>query len=283
MATQKPVALITGTSTGIGLSAAILLAKADFHVVATMRNLDKATELKERAQKEGVEVELQQLDVSSLESINRCVEQVIATHGNIALLVNNAGAGQLGSLEQVSEKDLRSAMEVNFFGVWQLTKAVLPHMRRARSGRVISVTSVGGLIGQPFNDAYCAAKFAVEGAMESLAPVTKRFGVDIVLVEPGAVHSAFVENVLAKGSVATVEGDEEQFYSKLLESYVAGTKDAYAMGQTSDEVAEVIVKAAKEEKPHLRYQTSAFIEAICGKKISDITGDSIVDLTGSRL
>src|SRR5213080_757154 len=151
------IALVTGTSSGIGLSTAVALARKDFTVVATMRNLGKAAALQARAKADGVALDVRQLDVQDEHSVDACVRDVLRDHGRIDVLVNNAGAGFLGTLEQTSFEDLRRTMDINFFGVWRVTRAVLPAMRTARSGRIISVTSIGGLIGQPFNDAYCAA------------------------------------------------------------------------------------------------------------------------------
>jgi NAD(P)-dependent dehydrogenase (short-subunit alcohol dehydrogenase family) len=187
MSTSQPrkIALVTGTSSGIGLSTAVQLAQHGFTVIATMRDIEKAGPLQARAQEVGVEIDLQRLEVQDNASVANCVQYVLQKYGHIDLLVNNAGAGFRGTMEQTSLPELRRTMEVNFFGVWRLTQAVFPTMRDAHAGRIITVTSIGGIIGQPFNDAYCAAKFAVEGFMESLAPVARRLGIAISLIEPG--------------------------------------------------------------------------------------------------
>src|SRR5262249_49375463 len=154
-------------------------------------------------------------------------------HGHIDVLVNNAGAGCLGSLEMVSSEDLKRTMDVNFFGVWRCIQAGMPHMRAAGSGRIITVSSVGGLIGQPFNDRYFEAKFAVEGLMESLAPVAKRMGVHLSLVEPGPVNTEFVSAV--QNSFREPERHVGEAYGPLLNSYIGATRAAFAsMGQTPD-------------------------------------------------
>ena len=170
------IALVTGTSSGVGLSAAVLLARAGFHVIATMRDLNKAEPLKARVSAAGVHLEVRQLDVQDQASIDACVGDILATYGAVDLLVNNAGVGFLGSIEQTSAEDLARLMDINFLGVWRMTQAVFPAMRERRAGRIITVTSIGGVIGQPFNDAYCAAKFAAEGLMESLAPTARKLG-----------------------------------------------------------------------------------------------------------
>jgi NAD(P)-dependent dehydrogenase (short-subunit alcohol dehydrogenase family) len=275
----KRVALVTGTSSGIGLSAAIYLARAGFHVIATMRDVSKAVALKQRAGAEGLPIEIARLDVQEDASIKSCVDHVLAAHGRIDVLVNNAGAGMLGSTEQTSIEAVQRTMDINFLGVWRCTQAVLPIMRTARSGRIVSISSVGGLIGQPFNDAYCAAKFAVEGMMESLAPVAKRFGVHIAIVEPGPVNTEFVASV-TKNLAAKEIAD----YTPLLNGYLSGSRQAFSTaGQTGDDIAAVIVDAVTSEAPHFRYLTSDLMRGIATRKYVDITGDSIVALSGTRL
>ncbi|HTE42236.1 MAG TPA: SDR family oxidoreductase [Steroidobacteraceae bacterium] len=275
------VAIVTGTSTGIGLSTAIHLAKAGYQVVATMRDISKAQLLKDKAAEAGVIVEVAQLDVQSDASVKECVDATLANYGRIDVLVNNAGAGFLASTEQMSMEALQKTIDVNFFGVWRCTQAVLPIMRKAKSGHIITLSSIGGLIGQPFNDAYCAAKFAVEGMMESLAPVAKQFGVHVSLVEPGPVNTEFVATV-RKGNAATALPADD--YAPLMRNYMKGSEQVFAtMGQTGDDIAAVIVTAATDAQPHLRYLTSDAMRGLAGRKYVDTTGDSIVAMMGARL
>jgi NAD(P)-dependent dehydrogenase (short-subunit alcohol dehydrogenase family) len=278
----QPVALVTGTSSGIGLSTAIVLARGGFQVIATMRDLAKAEALKQRAANEEVAIAIRRLDVQDDKSVHKCVDEVMSEFGRIDVLVNNAGAGLLGSTEQTSMAALQRTMDVNFFGVWRCTQAVLPIMRAARSGRIISVSSIGGLIGQPFNDAYCAAKFALEGMMESLAPVAKRFDVHVSLIEPGPVNTEFVATVTKQSETrADVEIAD---YAPLLAAYLSGSRQTFAtLGQTGDEVATVILEAATAEWPQLRYVTSDMMRGVAARKYVDTTGDSIVAMTGARL
>jgi NAD(P)-dependent dehydrogenase (short-subunit alcohol dehydrogenase family) len=276
------VVLVTGTSSGIGLSAAIYFARVGFKVIATMRDTTKAGALQNRAAAEGVVVDVCRLDVQDDDSIRACVDGVMKEFGRIDVLVNNAGAGLLGSTEQTSTSALQRTMDINFFGVWRCTQAVLPIMRAARSGRIISISSIGGLVGQPFNDAYCAAKFAVEGMMESLAPVAKKFGVHISLVEPGPVNTEFVAAVIKQNTEKTEV--EIADYVPMLSAYLAGSRQTFATaGQTGDDIAAVIVEAAMAETPHLRYLTSELIRGIASRKYVDTTGDSVVAMTGARL
>jgi len=276
------VALITGCSSGIGLCTAIDLARAGYSVVATLRNLDKREALEERAKQEGVDLEVRALDVAQEDSIRECVEEVQTDHGAIDVLVNNAGFGMLGSVEQLSSETVRHVMETNFFGVWNMTAAVLPKMRERRKGHIITVTSVGGLLGQPFNDSYCAAKFAVEGMMESLAPVAGALGVKVSMVEPGPVHTEFVSST-REASVPVLTSDIEG-YGALVARYAESIGGVFEEhGQASEEIAKLITQIAGTEKPHLRYTTSDYVRALVGHKYVDPTGDTIVKLFTARL
>lgn len=278
----KQVALITGCSTGVGLHTAIRLAQAGYTVVATMRDPVKQQALLDEATKARVSVEVASLDVCSQASIDAAVADVVARHGRIDLLVNNAGAGFLGSVEQTGDDDLRRTMETNFFGVWNMTKAVLPHMRGAGSGRIVSVTSVGGLLGQPFNEAYCAAKFAVEGMMEGLAPLARQFGVQVCLVEPGPINTEFVASVRAT-SAASIAAMTEP-YGTLAGRYMGSTGDVFATyGQTGDDIARIIAALAVAENPDFRTITSDFAKAMVSSKVVDQTGNSVVEIFANRL
>jgi NAD(P)-dependent dehydrogenase (short-subunit alcohol dehydrogenase family) len=277
-----PVALITGASTGVGLHTAIRFAEAGYRTIATMRNTAKKGELLAQAKAAGVKVTIRQLDVAKPASIRRAIAGAIASFGGVDVLVNNAGAGFLASVEQTSEADLRNVMEVNFFGVWNATKAVLPHMRERGSGRIITVTSVGGLIGQPFNEAYCAAKFAVEGMMEGLAPLARRLGVHVSLVEPGPINTAFVDNVRAASS--KILPDLAPPYDRLVAAYMGASGDVFAThGQTGDDIARIILDIARAEKPDFRNITSDFARMVVAPKVVDPTGNSVVDAFAARL
>ncbi|HEX4847306.1 MAG TPA: SDR family oxidoreductase [Novosphingobium sp.] len=276
------VALVTGCSTGVGLHTAVRLAEGGYTVIATMRDPAKQQPLLNEAAKAGVAVEVAPLDVCEQSSIDAAVSDAIARHGRIDLLVNNAGAGFLGSVEQTSDDDLRRTMETNFFGVWNLTRAVLPHMRGAGRGRIISVTSVGGLLGQPFNEAYCAAKFAVEGMMEGLAPLAKQFGVDICLVEPGPINTEFVSSVRATSQGAFAAMAEP--YATLAQRYMAASGNVFATyGQTGDDIARIIAALAAAPQPDFRTITSDFAMATVASKVVDRTGNSVIQIFADRL
>lgn len=274
--------LITGCSSGIGFSTALEFACKGFQVIATVKNPEKADVLKSIATEEKLPIDIRQLDVTQDHAIQTFVKNILDEYKKIDILINNAGSGLLGTLEQTSLSAAQEIMNINFFGTWRMTKAILPDMRLRKSGRIISVTSIGGVIGQPFNDAYCAAKFAVEGMMESLAPVLKRFGIHVSLVEPGPVNSKFVSSTLDKSPELCDELECD--YRAMLDSYSQATQQAFSQfAQTPDDIAKVIFRIATDQLPCFRYQTSDLSAKIASLKLLDPTGNQVIQLSGSRL
>ena len=263
--------LITGTSSGIGLATAVAAARSGWHVVATMRDTSKASALRNAADQAGVPVDIRVLDVTDPASVATC----LAGLDRLDALVNNAGAGHLGTLEQENIDDVCAVMEVNFYGVLEVTKAALP-LLRASGGRVVTVTSVGGVVGQPFNEAYCAAKFAVEGFMESLAPVAATVGVAVSVVEPGAVASEFVSNVGDTDALLEDAGP----YAPALSAYLDRTRGAFAAAQAADDVAARMVELLESPRPPFRVLTSDTARAFAGTKLADLDGSAVQALTG---
>ncbi len=261
---NKKVAVVTGTSTGLGLHVAVMLAKQGFTTIATMRNLDKQDALLEEAAVQQVSIRVKQLDVQDSLSVERCFAEILSEEGAIDLLINNAGAGFVRTTEQATEADMEWVMDVNFKGVVRCIKAVLPHMRERRTGHIINITSVGGLVGQPFNEFYCAAKFAVEGYTEALASyVQPAFNVKFSMIEPGGIATEFVSNVM--GKVQTSGGIPDDAYKPVLDLYMGGIRARAAMGetrsyQTPQEVAAVVLDCVNRENPPLRMRTSAWAE-----------------------
>jgi len=275
---MSPVALITGTSSGIGLSSAVAAARHGFTTVATLRDPSKDSALRAAAESAGVELDVRRLDVVDGDSITSCIDAVVADHGALDVLVNNAGRGFVGTIEQVSMEEMRDVMEVNFFGVVATTKAALPHLR-ASGGRVVTVTSVGGVVGQPFNEAYCAAKFAVEGFMESLAPVAATVGVRVSVIEPGPVTTEFVNNVGVDVGAMFAEGGG---YTPAMQAYFTHVMAEFAnpeSAQTADDVAETVLGAMVTDSAAFRHQTSEWAKTFTGYKLSDHDGSAVVGMT----
>ncbi|BBC91408.1 SDR family oxidoreductase [Streptomyces griseofuscus] len=275
--TSSKTVLITGTSSGIGLAAAVGAARSGWTAIATMRDTGKAEALLAAAAEAGVadRVQVKRLDVIDPESVTVCLDEVISDHGRLDALVNNAGAAQVGTIEQSSLDDIRAAMEVNFFGVVAMTRAALPHLR-ASQGRVITVSSVGGAVGQPFNEAYCAAKFAVEGFMQSLAPVATTVGVDVTVIEPGAVASEFVANLGLDVPALLAEAGP---YAPALQAYIARTRESFGNAQTPAEAAAPIIDALTAERPPFRVQTSQWARDFVATTLADLDGSAVQTLT----
>lgn len=278
---MKKNVLITGTSTGVGFESSLQFARNNYKVYATMRNLKKADNLKKKIAEENLDIELLPLDVTKPESIKAAVNTIIENDGKIDILVNNAGAGFAKTTEQSSEEEIKWVTEVNYHGVVYCTQAVLPYMRKQKSGQIISVTSVGGLVGQPFNELYCGAKFAVEGFMEGLAMyVSDAFNIKITCVEPGGIATEFMASAIEKTAVKGVFATGE--YLPIFERYMEGNQkraneSKEQVYQTGEEVATVIIDIAKNDNPPLRIRTSKWAEDFCNLKTkADPDGSKIV-------
>ncbi len=260
MADKAKVILITGASTGIGFETALLLAKEGHKVYATMRDIAKRNGLELEAANRNVSLQILTLDVQSETSISKCIEQIIARENTIDVLINNAGAGFIRTMEQATMEEIQHVMDINFYGVIRCTKAVLPYMRKQQSGHIINISSVGGLVGQPVNEIYCAAKFALEGLTESIASYMKPyFGINVSLIEPGGVITEF-GNSLTRYFEDT-GGIKDDDYKALVQTYMdyraTFTPEVKERAfQKPAQIAAVILKCINDPEPRLRYLTS---------------------------
>ena len=273
---MSKLALITGCSSGVGLATAVELARGGWRVVATMRNLAKRAALDESAAAAGVSVEVRALDVESDDSVKSCIEAVLKDHGPIDVLINNAGHGYVRATEQTPIADWHTLMNTHVYGAVRCIQAVLPAMRERKSGHIVTVTSVGGLIGFPLNDAYCAAKFALEGMMESMASyLPPYFGVQVSIVEPAGIKSEFVKRVL--GDLAKDKAQDMGPYNPVLGDYMTAVRASGLMdstSQTPQQVAASIAALLALPQPPLRWQTSDFARELVALKLAaDPTGD----------
>ncbi len=232
-----------------------------------MCTLDKRGGLDAAAKAAGVELKVLQLDVQNANSVNAAVAEAIAAEGRIDVLVNNAGAGFARSTEQAPEADVQWVIDVNFLGVVRCVRTVMPHMRAARRGHVVAVSSVGGLVGQPFNEIYCGAKFAVEGYMEAMASyIPPNFGIHFIAVEPGGIKSEFAANVLKQ--IAKTGGMRDDAYAPILQAYIARSACRQDSGtyQSADEVVAVVMQVINAESPPIRTRISSWDQAWCKLK-----------------
>ena len=189
------VALVTGSSSGIGYETSLLLARNQITTYASMRNLKKSDELLKIVTNEKIPLKVIQLDVDDDKSVMNAVNTIVEENGRIDILVNNAGFDMFGPLEDLTIDEIKTQFETNFFGLIRTTKAVIPTMRKQQSGTIVNISSLGGRIGlMPFLTAYHASKFAVEGLTESLRQELIQFNIDVILIEPGAIRSNFIDN-----------------------------------------------------------------------------------------
>lgn len=278
------VCVVTGCSSGVGLFAAILFAKGGYVTYATMRDTKKATKLLEAAKEHGVgddKLKVAQLDVVDQASVDKCFDEILKTHGHVDVLINNAGFSTTGTIEDLTIEDGLKQFDTNVWGCVRTMKKVLPGMRERKSGRVYTVSSVGGVNGSPFNDVYCASKFAMEGLIESMAPVYRGFNVHLVLIEPGAIMTDFVSNADRKMSpvpeLAALQQKMVDYYAKLFTA-------SSGLSQTGLEVAQVIYDNMQDNDPALRVQTnnSPMYKAIMASKLVDPSGKAAVEAQTKR-
>jgi len=263
------IGIVTGSSSGIGFETALTLARNGFYTYATMRNLKKSTHIKEIANKEALPLKVIQLDVDDDLSAKNAIQQIISEKQRIDILVNNAGYGLIGPIEDSSiEEELKPQFETNLYGVVRVTQQVLPIMRRQKSGRIINVSSIGGMVGYPFSAAYCSTKFALEGLSESLSYEVDQFGIKVILIEPALVISDFHNNVkmvAKKGANNTYDLPYTQMIQKLFEEYKQ-VEEQYQI--PAEEVAKVILNAAILDNPDQRYLVGKYSEMIKEAKMT---------------
>ncbi|MDF2145392.1 oxidoreductase [Knoellia sp. p5-6-4] len=263
--------LITGCSSGIGRAAADLLVKAGHTVYATARRLETLEDL------ESAGARVMALDVTSEESMTEAVRHVEAEHGRVGTLVNNAGYGEYGTIEEADLAKVRTMFETNVFGLARMTQLVLPGMRRARRGRIVNIGSMGGRMTFPVGGYYHATKYAVEAISDALRNEVRPFGIDVVLIEPGITRTGFEDNVHA--SVASSAGAQaDSPYAGLLASNAANTSGSYSnpvVGTGPESVARTILKAVEAERPRSRYLLTPAARAMVAAR--QLGGDRVWD------
>jgi short-subunit dehydrogenase len=248
MSNQK-VAVVTGSSSGIGYEIALLLARNGFHTYATVRNLEKAKTLSEIAKKEQLHLQIIKLDVTDEKSVNDAIKNIKSHAGRIDVLVNNAGYGLGGALEEVSLNEIKAQYDTNVFGLIRVTKAVLPTMREQKSGIIVNISSIGGKIAMPLFSPYISTKFAVEGLSESIAYDLEPFGIKVVIIEPGAIKTNFDSGMV----IPAKSLDSNSPYFKSMQQIQVILGSMLQNGTSPTEVAKVVLEAVTAQNPNLRY------------------------------
>ncbi len=239
---MRKTILITGASTGIGKGTAEYFAEQGWNVAATMRNPDKANDLIESDH-----LKKFCLDVVDKSSIQQAVQGTLDTFGQIDVVLNNAGYGAWGPLESATDEQIRRQFDVNVFGLLDVTRAVLPHMRSRKQGTIINITSVGGRITTPLGSLYHGTKWAVEGITESLRYELEPLGIRVKVVEPGGVKTDFT------GRSLDVFDNQEADYDPIIRKVMGVIDKADVFPSTPHDIAKVVLKAATDGNKKLRY------------------------------
>ena len=255
---MEKVAIVTGSSSGIGFETALALAREGYYTYATMRDTKKGNAIKEITKKENLNLEVLELDVDKDQTVQTAINKILKEKNRIDVLVNNAGYGLFGCLEDLSMEELKAQFETNFFGVVRVSQAVIPVMRKQKSGIIVNVSSVAGRIGFPVSPAYISSKFALEGLSESMRYELSPFGINTIIIEPGVIKTNFMSSV--KKSMKT-----DSVYKDITNKVIAGIGMMAEMGTPAQEVARAIIKAIKSENPLPRYtvgnDAAMFLEA----------------------
>ena len=249
MQKENKVAIVTGSSSGIGFETSVLLARNGFHTYAAVRNLDKSQPLIDMSKKDGLSIQVIELDVSSDKSVKDAINKVLSENKRIDVVVNNAGYALAGSFEDLSMDEIKSQFETNFFGAIRVIQAILPSMRNQRNGRIVNVSSMGGRIAIPLDSAYHGTKFALEGLSESLQYEVEQFGIKIIIIEPGAIKSNFFNNLKMASKAQRLDSP----YTQMMQKLNAGFSFMLENAPHPVEVAKVILAAVTSEDPQLRY------------------------------
>jgi NAD(P)-dependent dehydrogenase (short-subunit alcohol dehydrogenase family) len=263
---DQKVAVITGSSSGIGLESALVLARNGYITYATMRSPEKDTSIKVAVQNEGIPIRVVQLDVTDDTSVKNAIDHIVSEAGRIDVLINNAGYGLGGALEDLSMEEVKSQYETNLFGLIRVIQAALPTMRKQRSGRILNISSGNGIFGFPGISAYVSTKFAVEGLSESIAYELEAFGIKVILIEPGFVLTNFRNSMM----IAKKAQDPASPYSALMQKIMANVNELAKNASSAELIANIILDAASNPSPRLRYLAGKDVESwAAGKKNMD--------------
>ena len=252
--TGQEIAVVTGSSTGIGFETSLTLARNGFHTYATMRILEGSRgseQITDIAKRENLPLQVIQLDVDNDKSVSDAFSTIVKDKGRIDFVINNAGYALAGPFEETSNEEMKAQFETNFFGAVRIMQAAIPIMRKQRSGKIVNITSMGGRVAVPLDSMYHGTKFALEGVSESLQYELEPFGIKIILIEPGAVGSNFWKNLkmVAKTSGPGNNSPYEHLANNMSEALKQMVKNTIH----PSEVAKVILQAVTSTSPDFRY------------------------------
>ena len=255
---EKRVAIVTGSSSGIGFEISLMLARNGLTTYATMRDLHKSSMLTSIADKEKIPLRCVQLDVTDDMSVKQAIETIVNESHNIDILINNAGYGLSGALEDLLIDEIKLQFDTNFFGLIRATQAVLPIMRNQRSGIIVNISSGLGRFGIATSSAYASSKFAVEGLTESMSYELEPFGIKTILVEPGIIKTNFIKAAV----LAQKSKDPNSPYFQFMNNMDEGMKKLIENSESPEYVARVVLDAINDSNPKLRYLAGKDVEHI---------------------
>ena len=257
---MEKVAVVTGSSSGIGFETSLALAREGYFTFATMRDVKKAGTIKKIVEEENLPLKVIELDVDNEDSVENAIKSIIDEKQRIDVLVNNAGWGIWGTGEDVSLEEFREQFETNFFSIVRMIQKVAPTMRKQGSGNIVNISSIAGRIGFPVSTAYISSKFALEGFSESLRFELGEFGINVIIIEPGVIKTNFFDSMRT-----AKKADVGETYRDITSKVITGVKMMAEMGTPPKEVANVIINSIKQEKPLPRYvvgnDAAMFLEA----------------------
>jgi len=256
MTGNNKVAIVTGSSSGIGYETSIALARDGFITYATMRNLQKGNNIRSFRDKEELLLKIIKIDVTDDFSVTNAIESIMSESGRIDVLVNNAGYGLAGAFEDLTMDEIKQQYETNFFGVFRVTQAVIPIMRKQKSGIIVNVSSGAGRFGYPGGSAYVSTKFALEGLSESISYELNPFGIKVILVEPGVIRTNF-ESGMVK---AKKSRDPSSAYWGMTQKMDKLFSQLLQNSSPPSLVANIILQAVKSDNPNFRYLAGKDVE-----------------------
>ena len=247
MKTERKVILVTGASSGMGYATATLLHRSGYHVYGTAR----------RDNVPDPAFPVLTLDVTSDESAAACIAELVSREGRVDVVVNNAGFGICGAVEDTSPEEAQAQFDVNVYGVLRVCRAVLPHMRERGAGLIINISSLGGIMAAPFHGLYCASKFALEGMTEALRMEVKSFGVHVCMIEPGDIRTSFTANRLM-----TKESETNPAYTRACGLALDGMEKAEQSGPGPERIAKLVRRIIQTPSPRLRYLAAPGVQTL---------------------
>ncbi|MGB9169022.1 MAG: SDR family oxidoreductase [Nitrososphaeraceae archaeon] len=294
MEKRQNIAIVTGSSTGIGFETSLLLARNGFYTYATMRDKRKSDIIEKIANKESLPLEVLSLDVNDDYSVRNTIHKILGEKKKIDILVNNAGYGLFGALEDISIEETKNQFETNLFGAIRTIKEVLPSMREQKDGIIINISSMSGIVGIPATSVYVSTKFALEGLSESISYELQPYGIKVILIEPGVINTNFVPNIkfpdkhddksqktlLEEESEINVSSNDikkkdSSYYSNTIDAFLSHYYPAMTNAPSPKEVATVILEgiriASNSSESLFRYTVGedAKIFAQAKKNMSD--------------